>query len=64
MTAVNEEKECQTAGGAFFQLKELMAPGNRKRVLIGNVIFFFMQFAGSNAIKSVSHPTSIETIQS
>lgn len=57
MNAVNEEKECQGSDSMFFQFKELMAPGNRKRVLIGNIIFFFMQFAGSNAIKSVStHP--------
>lgn len=48
MAAVEEEKTCRADSN---QWTELLVPSNRKRIILGILIFIFMQFAGSNAIK-------------
>jgi hypothetical protein len=50
-----EQERQHTAGkGMMAELKEMVVPGNRKRITIGVLIFIFMQFAGSNAINYYS----------
>ena len=46
-----EEERMQTAGkGLLAEFRELCRPGNRRRIMLGVLIFVFMQMAGSNAI--------------
>jgi sugar porter (SP) family MFS transporter len=54
MDTVNDEFESNPTGGMMAQWKELAAPSNRKRILVGVFIFIFMQGAGSNAINYYS----------
>jgi hypothetical protein len=50
------EQERISANGKGFmaQLRELAMPGNRRRIVLGVLIFIFMQFASSNTINYYS----------
>jgi MFS family permease len=52
--AVEEEMRHQQGRGILDELKELKTPDNRKRIILGVLIFTFMQWAGSNAINYYS----------
>jgi hypothetical protein len=54
MDTVNDGIETRPNGGSISQWKELTAPSNRRRILVGIFIFIFMQGAGSNAINYFS----------
>jgi sugar porter (SP) family MFS transporter len=54
MDTVNVEFETRPNGGMLAQWKELGAPTNRRRVLVGVFMFIFMQGCGSNAINYFS----------
>lgn len=48
---IEDELTSVHKGGLFGQFQELFTqPLNRRRILLGFLIFVFMQFAGSNAI--------------
>jgi len=54
MNVVDEEQILHADRNMLHEIRELAAPGNRKRVFIGVMIFTFMQWAGSNAINYYS----------
>lgn len=54
MNGVEEEDYLGTNRGLLNEVKQLGKPSNRKRVLLGVLIFTFMQWAGSNAINYFS----------
>jgi len=54
MDTVNDELEARPNGGMVAQWKELGAPSNHRRVLVGVFMFIFMQGCGSNAINYFS----------
>jgi len=50
-----EQERISAIGKGFMaQLRELAMPENRRRIVLGVLIFIFMQFAGSNAINYYS----------
>ena len=54
MEVVDNDRDRYGEFGMLAQLKELRIPSNRKRIILGVLIFVFMQFAGSNAINYYS----------
>lgn len=54
MDTINDVFEHTSNGGLIAQWKELAVPSNRKRILVGVVMFIFMQGCGSNAINYFS----------
>jgi sugar porter (SP) family MFS transporter len=54
MDTVTSDLETHPNGGMLAQWKELGAPTNRRRVLVGVFMFIFMQGCGSNAINYFS----------
>lgn len=54
MNSVEEELLYHPNRGFLGHLKELVStPSNRKRILLGLMVFTFMQWAGSNACRMV-----------
>lgn len=47
---IEQERLATHGKGPIAELKEMVMPGNRKRITIGVLIFVFTQFAGSNDI--------------
>lgn len=54
MNVVEEELLLHADRNMLHEIRELAAPGNRKRIIIGVLMFTFMQWAGSNAINYYS----------
>jgi MFS family permease len=54
---IEQERSASHGKGFLAELREMVMPGNRKRITIGVLIFVFMQMAGSNAI-NVCIPTT------
>lgn len=54
MDTINDVFEHAPNGGLIAQWKEMAVPSNRRRVLVGVVMFIFMQGCGSNAINYFS----------
>jgi len=51
---VEQERHATQGKGLLAELREVALPGNRKRLILGVMIFIFMQMAGSNAINYYS----------
>ncbi|KAK6222906.1 hypothetical protein LQW54_000716 [Pestalotiopsis sp. IQ-011] len=51
---LESEREFEDRSGRFSVFKEMRRPGNRQRLIIGVLMFIFMQMAGSNAINYYS----------
>jgi hypothetical protein len=47
---VEQERQATHGKGLLAELREMILPANRRRIILGVVIFIFMQMAGSNAI--------------
>jgi hypothetical protein len=50
MEQIEQERAAVSGKGLLAEYRELAMPGNRRRIVVGVLIFVFMQFAGSNAI--------------
>lgn len=69
---VEQERHAVEGKGFLAELREVALPGNRRRLILGVMIFVFMQMAGSNAINvsalnfesSIMHLTSITVLLS
>ncbi|KAL5312883.1 hypothetical protein ACEPPN_019309 [Leptodophora sp. 'Broadleaf-Isolate-01'] len=51
---VEQERHAVEGKGFLAELREVALPGNRRRLILGVMIFVFMQMAGSNAINYYS----------
>lgn len=50
MDQIEQERLATHGKGVMAEVREMAMPGNRRRIIIGVLIFIFMQFAASNAI--------------